>query len=84
MDIVDFPDFDDDLEFDFISRVSAGMPNAKVFPLFVETIVHCLIRVGEDSYLPVSAIPTTSRPSKAGGQVQAWMGVGSLKPAKED
>lgn len=84
MDIVDFPDFDDDFEIDFISRDSAGIPNAKVFPLFVEILVHYLIRVGEDSDLPVSAIPTTSRPSKAGGQVHAWMGVGSLKPAKED
>lgn len=27
--------------------------------------------------LPVSAIPTTSRPSRAGGQAHAWMGVGA-------
>jgi hypothetical protein len=43
MDIVDFPDFDDDLKFDSISRDSAGIPNAKVLPLFLEIIVHYLI-----------------------------------------
>ena len=46
------------------NRESAGMPNARVFPL------------------PVSAIPTTSCPRRAGGHAQAWMGVGSLNPLK--
>lgn len=34
--------------------------------------------------LPVSAIPTTSFPSSAGGQAHAWIGVGSLKPVNAD
>jgi hypothetical protein len=34
--------------------------------------------------LPVSAIPTTSLPSNAGGQVHACTGVGSLNPVKVD
>ena len=34
------------------------------------------------THLPVSAMPTTSRPSSAGGHEQAWIGVGSLNPSK--
>jgi len=34
--------------------------------------------------LPVSAIPTMSLPSNAGGQVHACIGVGSLNPANAD
>ena len=40
------------------------------------------LRVNTISYLPVSAIPTTSFPSRAGGHAHAWIGVGSLNPAK--
>lgn len=60
---------------------TAGMPNAKVLPLKPRQYFHPLERRTD---LPVSAIPTTSFPSNAGGQIHACIGVGSLKPANTD
>jgi len=65
---------------------SAGMPNASVFPLEHQKsiIFSRTIHPLAETDLPVSAIPTTSFPFKAGGQLHACIGVGSLNPANAD
>lgn len=75
-DFLDFSASGDDRE---MSRARAGMPNANVFPLFSYCSVSDAKQCNQypraysiaRTYLPVSAIPTTSCPCKAGGQVQA-------------
>jgi len=61
------------------------MPNASVFPLkHQESTILSRIHHLAETDLPVSAIPTTSLPFKAGGQLHACIGVGSLNPANAD
>lgn len=58
----------------------AGMPKARVFPLCQASRYNNVQNY--KTYLPVSAIPTTSFPLSAGGHVHACIGVGSLNPVK--